>query len=405
VLQDKKILLIITGSIAAYKSATLIRLFVKSGASVKVVMTAAATEFITPLTLSTLSKNKVLIDMMAEGEWNSHVDLGLWADLVLVAPATANSMAKMASGQADNLAMTTYLSAKCPVAIAPAMDLDMWSHPTTKNNIKTLEAFGNSIIPVDSGELASGLSGEGRMAEPEKILEFVRELFSKKKNEDLKGKKILITAGPTYEAIDPVRFIGNHSSGKMGLAIARICVSRGAEVRLILGPSSLDIPEGIKLTRVTSAAEMADAVSLYQERTDIFILTAAVADYTPVSSSKTKLKKGDETFELSLKRTMDIARSVGKTKRAHQILIGFALETDNALENARKKLKTKNFDFIVLNSLEDKGAGFRHDTNKITIIGKDNKISNFELKSKDEVARDIVDHLGLIINSRPHQES
>jgi phosphopantothenoylcysteine decarboxylase/phosphopantothenate--cysteine ligase len=393
-MKDKKILLIITGSIAAYKSAILTRLLVKSGAEVRIVMTPAAKEFVTPLTMSTLSQNEVLIDMMHENQWNSHVDLGIWADLLLVAPATANSLAKMAIGLADNLAMTTYLSAKCPVMIAPAMDLDMWQHPTTKKNIAKLKDYSHEIIPVGSGELASGLKGEGRMAEPEEIVEFVNDFFSKKKaNQDLIAKKVLITAGPTYESIDPVRFIGNHSSGKMGLAIAQECSERGAEVTMVIGPSNLQIPDEIHCIRVVSAAEMAEKCLLHSPASDIIILAAAVADYTPAHPSEIKIKKKEGPLSIELERTKDIAKQIGQEKRSDQFLVGFALETNDAVQNARTKLKKKNFDMIVLNSLQDAGAGFKHDTNKISIISKDNKMEDFELKSKKAVARDIIDHV------------
>lgn len=398
-LAKKHILLIITGSIAAYKSAYLTRLLIKAGAEVKVVMTPAASAFITPLTLSTLSKNKVLIDMMEEGEWNSHVDLGLWADLVLIAPATANTMAKMVAGIADNLALTTYLSAKCPVAIAPAMDLDMWKHPVTQENVNRLKAFGHQVIPVESGELASGLEGEGRMAEPENILSFVADFFSKKKEFDLAGKSVLITAGPTFEKIDPVRFIGNHSSGKMGVAIAAECARRGASVHLVLGPSVLEVDAPVDLIRVTSADEMAKATFNRAADADIIILAAAVADFTPVAPSEKKIKKSGENLTLELKRTQDIAASLGASKKKDQLLVGFALETDHAFENASKKLERKNFDFIVLNSLESEGAGFKHDTNKVTFIFKDNKFREFELKSKKLVARDIVDQVLILLQS------
>ena len=388
-LAGKNILLIVTGSIAAYKSALLTRLLVKAGAHVKIVMTPAATAFITPLTLSTLSGNPVLIEMMEQGEWNSHVNLGLWADLVLVAPATANTMAKMASGQADNLALTSYLSAKCPVMIAPAMDLDMWKHPATRKNVTVLQSYGNELIPVGDGELASGLSGEGRMAEPEEIVDRIKAFFSKKKKE-LTGKNILITAGPTFESIDPVRFIGNNSSGKMGVAIAENCVERGAEVKLILGPSSVVPSTSIQTIRVRSAAEMADSSLAFHEWADIVVLAAAVADYTPEETAMYKIKKSDEVLTLRLKRTTDIAEWFGSHKRPGQLLVGFALETQNGVENAKKKLEKKHFDFIVLNSLEDEGAGFQHDTNKITLIFPNNKIKEFQLKSKVNVAEDIV---------------
>jgi phosphopantothenoylcysteine decarboxylase/phosphopantothenate--cysteine ligase len=399
VLRDKKVLLIITGSIAAYKAAFLTRLLVKKGAEVRIVMTEAAQFFITPLTLSTLSQHKVLVDMMEEGEWNSHVDLGLWSDVVLVAPATANTIAKMAVGLADNLALTAYLSAKCPVVVAPAMDLDMWKHPATQKNIGQLMEYGHEIIPVEKGELASGLEGEGRMAEPEHIVQFLQKFFSKKKASKLNGKKVLITAGPTYEAIDPVRFIGNHSSGKMGVALAQSCLQKGANVELVLGPSQVRVEPGIQVHHVVSAAEMAEKAFDIASDSDVIILAAAVADYTPDSSSEFKIKKGEGDWALALKRTTDIAQHLGKVKKEGQIIIGFALETDHALENAAKKLHKKNFDFIVLNTLEDQGAGFQHSTNKITILSRDNKKLEFELKSKTEVAEDITSQIEMLIEA------
>lgn len=390
--EGKNILLGITGSIAAYKSAYLVRLFVKKGYRVKVIMTKAASEMITPLTLSTLSKNKVYIDFSENDVWNNHVDLGLWADIFIIAPVTANTIAKMNHGIADNLLLTTYLSARCPVVIAPAMDLDMWKHSATQKNIRSLKDQGVDIISVDDGELASGLIGEGRMSEPEIIFEYVESFLHQ--NKDLEEKKVLITAGPTYEKLDPVRFIGNRSTGKMGIALAEEAMRRGGEVTLVLGPSKIDPPSGVKLIRVESAEDMANAVFDNYKTRDIIIMAAAVADYTPKSVSDTKIKKKDDDLILELKRTTDIAATVGKEKRDDQILIGFALETDSEFENARKKLKKKNFDLIVLNSLNDKGAGFAHDTNKITILSaKNNKISNFKLKSKKKVAGDILDEV------------
>ena len=390
--EGKNILLGITGSIAAYKSAYLVRLFVKKGYRVKVIMTKAASEMITPLTLSTLSKNKVYIDFSENDVWNNHVDLGLWADIFIIAPVTANTIAKMNHGIADNLLLTTYLSARCPVVIAPAMDLDMWKHSATQKNIRSLKDQGVDIISVNDGELASGLIGEGRMSEPEIIFEYVESFLHQ--NKDLEEKKVLITAGPTYEKLDPVRFIGNRSTGKMGIALAEEAMRRGGEVTLVLGPSKIDPPSGVKLIRVESAEDMANAVFDNYKTRDIIIMAAAVADYTPKSVSDTKIKKKDNDLILELKRTTDIAATVGKEKRDDQILIGFALETDSEFENARKKLKKKNFDLIVLNSLNDKGAGFAHDTNKITILSaKNNKISNFKLKSKKKVAGDILDEV------------
>ncbi|HEY8400047.1 MAG TPA: bifunctional phosphopantothenoylcysteine decarboxylase/phosphopantothenate--cysteine ligase CoaBC [Cytophagaceae bacterium] len=390
-LQGKKILLGVCGSIAAYKSAVLIRLLIKEGAEVRVIMTSSAFAFISPLTLSTLSKNPVLSEFTKgdSGEWNNHVEAGLWADLMLVAPASANSIAKFASGICDNFLTATYLSARCPVFIAPAMDLDMYAHPTTQNNLKKLQSYGNAIIDSEYGELASGLTGTGRMAEPESILKKVKEFFNGQGS--LKGHKVMVTAGPTYEALDPVRFISNHSTGKMGYEIAECLASAGAEVFLVSGPTSITVKHpSIHLIKVKSAADMYKAASEYFDQSSIAILAAAVADYTPKVVADKKIKKNDAEFSIELVKTVDIARELGKRKKEGQILVGFALETDNELENARKKLESKNLDFIVLNSLKDPGAGFAVDTNKITIIEKNNKIREFELKSKKEVASDIV---------------
>ncbi|HHB52247.1 MAG TPA: bifunctional phosphopantothenoylcysteine decarboxylase/phosphopantothenate--cysteine ligase CoaBC [Saprospiraceae bacterium] len=388
----KNILLGVTGSIAAYKSAFLVRLFVKKGYNVKVIMTDSATKLVAPLTFSTLSKNKVFVDFSDNGVWNNHVELGIWADVFLIAPATANTLAKMNHGIADNLLLTTFLSARCPVYVAPAMDLDMWKHVTTQDNISNLEKKGINIIPVESGELASGLVGEGRMAEPEFIFDYLESIFNSKNT--LKGKKILITAGPTFESIDPVRFIGNRSTGKMGIALSAEAHRRGAEVTLIIGPTKEKIPEGIKVINVESAAKMYEKTMEIQAGQNAFILAAAVADYTPKTKSLTKIKKEKGDLVLKLERTKDIAAELGRIKKDDQILVGFALETDSEMTNAKQKLKKKNFDFIVLNSLKDKGAGFAHDTNKITIISsKNNKIKNFELKSKSQVAIDIIDYL------------
>lgn len=391
VLKGKKVLLGITGGIAAFKTAALVRLFVKAGVHVKVVMTPAAKEFITPLTLSTLSKNEVFSSFTDEedenAKWNNHVELGLWADFMLIAPATASTLSKMASGNSDNFLLATYLSAKCPVFFAPAMDLDMYKHPSTKNSFGKLQEYGNIMIPAGDGELASGLHGEGRMAEPEDILHFIEKHYSE--DLPLKNKKILITAGPTYEAIDPVRFIGNHSSGKMGYEIAETAMKLGAEVTLVSGPTHLSIDEnGIKLIRVTSTREMYEAAHSKFDDCDVFISAAAVADYKPKTIADQKIKKKDDSLSLELIKTEDILATLGEKKR-HQKLIGFALETNNELENARKKLKKKNLDFIVLNSLNDEGAGFKSDTNKISIIYPDRK-KDFELKSKKEVAADIL---------------
>jgi len=391
-LQGKKILLAITGSIAAYKAAFLTRLLVKQGAEVQVVMTPSSAGFITPLTLSTLSKHPVHTDVSDDNSWNNHVELGLWADVMLVAPATANTLAKMANGICDNMVIAAYLSAKCPVFVAPAMDLDMWKHGSTLSNLSKLKSYGNHIIPVGHGELASGLVGDGRMAEPEDIVRFLEVHFNK--TQDLAGKQILVTAGPTYEALDPVRFIGNHSSGKMGIAIADELASRGAVVQLVLGPSKLASTEpNVQTTRITSAQEMHDvATKLYPEMNGA-IMAAAVADYRPAVIATQKIKKKSDDMSIALERTPDIAAALGKMKQKGQVNIGFALETNNEEANAQGKLTRKNFDFIVLNSLQDKGAGFKHDTNKITIISKDNKIKKYELKSKVAVAVDIVDEL------------
>ncbi len=390
-LNGKKIILGVTGSIAAYKSASLVRLLVKQGATVKVIMTPLAKEFITPVTMATLSQNTVLSNFFNHdnGEWNSHVDLGIWADLMLIAPITANTIAKMANGICDNLLLTTYLSVRCPVVIAPAMDFDMFKHPATVKNIKTLQSYGNIVIEPSKGELASGLQGKGRMEEPEIILKKIIDFFDSKKK--LKSKKIIVTAGPTYESIDPVRFVGNYSSGKMGYAIAEELANNGANVILISGPVSLSpINSNITKIDVKSAQEMYDASIKYFENADGAIMAAAVADFTPVSSTDNKLKRGKNNLNLELKPTKDIAGELGRNKKHNQFLVGFALETNNEIENAKQKIVSKNLDFIVLNSLKDKGSGFQFDTNKITIIDKNNKIEKFELKLKTQVAKDIV---------------
>lgn len=388
-LQNKKILLGITGSIAAYKAAVLTRLLVKAGAEVRIVMTSAAKDFVTPLTLSTLSKNPVLTDLTENDSWANHVMLGRWADVMLIAPLSCNTMAKMATGLCDNLLMAVYLSATCPVVVAPAMDEDMWHHGTTKNNLKTLQTFGNHIIPVENGELASGLIGAGRMAEPESIVQWLGSFFLHK--HELSGKKILITAGPTYEKIDPVRFIGNHSSGKMGVAIAEEMKNRGGNVTLVLGPSAIQVNGGIKVIHVKSAAEMLGACEAEFADSDITIMSAAVADYTPVEIAPEKIKKTEKEFAITLSKTTDILKKLGSLKTNNQVLVGFALETNNEKEYALQKLQTKNADMIVLNSLQDAGAGFGHDTNKITIFDKTGKAYPFDVKSKKEVARDIAD--------------
>jgi len=391
-LKDKKILLAVTGSIAAYKSLLLTRLLIKQGAEVQVLMTPTATKFVSALSFSTLSKNSVHTSVVDGGSWNNHVDMGLWADVLLVAPCTATSLAKMAHGIADNIVTAVYLSAKCQVMVAPAMDRDMWLHPSTKNNLATLKSYGNAIIPVGSGELASGLHGEGRMAEPENIITFLEAEFKKKT--DLTNKTVLITAGPTYEAIDPIRFIGNHSSGKMGMALAEECAARGAQVALVLGPSNLNTHQpGIQIHRVTSAAEMLEMAESKYAKTDVAIFAAAVADYRPKTAATDKIKKNDSEMALSLEKTEDIAKTLGKKKRENQVNIGFALETNNELEYAKGKLQKKNFDFIVLNSLKDKGAGFKHDTNKVKIVGIGDEVLEYALKSKRDVAGDIIDNL------------
>ena len=391
-LQGKKILLGITGSIAAYKSILLIRLLVKAGAEVKVIVTPAAKDFVSTLTLSTLSKNPVLTDLFDEDSWANHVMLGRWADVMLIAPLSCNTLAKMANGQCDNLLLATYLSATCPVIVAPAMDEDMWHHPVTKDNLIKVESFGNKIIPVGKGELASGLYGDGRMAEPDDILQFIEDNFFIP--QQLSGKKAFVSAGPTYEPIDPVRFIGNHSSGKMGIALAKELYKRGAEVVLILGPSSLPINEnGIQVIRVKTAEEMYTACINEFKQVDIAVMSAAVADYTPIKTSTDKIKKSETTLTLDLIKTKDILKSLGEKKQPGQVLVGFALETNEERKNALEKLKSKNADMIVLNSLSETGAGFGLDTNKITIFGKSGEELKFELKSKQEVAKDIVDTL------------
>ena len=390
--KGKKILLCITGSIAAYKSILLVRQLVKAGAEVKVIMTPAARDFVTPLTLSTLSKNPVLIELFSEEAWANHVMLGRWADVMVIAPLSCNTLAKMATGQCDNLLMATYLSATCPVVVAPAMDEDMWHHQTTIANLDKLRSFGNRVIPVDKGELASGLYGDGRMAEPEAIMQFIaEEIFLEK---DLAGKKVLVTAGPTFEPIDPVRFIGNHSSGKMGIALSRELANRGAEVSLVLGPSALAVSiPGVRLQKVQTASEMYEACVAEFTHSDVAIMSAAVADYTPVAQSREKIKKTGESLTIELTKTQDILKSLGDQKKNGQILVGFALETTNEKEYALKKLENKNADLIVLNSLNDEGAGFGFDTNKITIFEKSGQQLAYERKPKQQVAKDIVDRI------------
>ncbi|MDQ6529115.1 bifunctional phosphopantothenoylcysteine decarboxylase/phosphopantothenate--cysteine ligase CoaBC [Flavobacterium sp. LHD-85] len=392
VLNGKKILLGVSGGIAAYKTATLVRLFIKAGAHVQVIMTPASKDFVTPLTLSTLSKNPVHSSFFNQDDqdevWNNHVELALWADFMLIAPATANTLSKMATGNCDNLLIATYLSAKCPVYFAPAMDLDMYKHPSTLSSFAALKQYGNIMIPAESGELASGLSGEGRMAEPENIVAFLEADLESKL--PLKGKKILVTAGPTYEAIDPVRFIGNHSSGKMGFDIANEAASLGAEVFLIAGPTHLKAKNSlIKVVDVVSAQEMYDACHLHFNDVDVAIAAAAVADYRPKFVADQKIKKNTEEFSIELEKTKDILSSLGAIKK-NQFLIGFALETENEIENAKLKIQKKNLDLIVLNSLQDKGAGFKKETNKVTFIDKNFEIEPMELKSKESVAADIL---------------
>lgn len=392
-LQGKRILLIITGGIAAYKMNHLVRDFIKKDAEVKVILTPSAENFVSKLTLSTLSKNEVLTDFYREnGTWNNHVELALWADLILIAPCTANTLAKIVHGQCDNLAIAAYISAKCPVFIAPAMDLDMYAHPSTKQNLELAEDFGHTIIPAEYGELASGLTGQGRLAEPETILKTVEDHFNKNYSQNLKGKTVLVTAGPTYEAIDPVRYIGNHSSGKMGFSLAEEAAKRGAKVILVSGPSSQKTtnPE-IELYRVTSAKEMFDEVFKHYENVDIAIASAAVADYAPKEVAPEKIKKNDDTLVIELIKNPDILKTMGERKH-RQFLVGFALETQNEEENAKGKLEKKNLDMIVLNSLRDEGAGFKNDTNKIHIITR-NENREFALKSKDDVAKDIMNFI------------
>lgn len=395
VLSGKKVLLGVSGGIAAYKTATLVRLLIKAGAQVQVIMTPASKDFVTPLTLSTLSKNPVYSTFInnenENAEWNNHVDFGLWADLMLIAPATANTLSKMVNGNCDNLLIATYLSAKCPVYFAPAMDLDMYKHSSTVASFSALRDFGNIIIPAESGELASGLSGEGRMAEPENIITFLEKDIESKL--PLRGKKILITAGPTYEAIDPVRFIGNHSTGKMGFDIAKAAADMGAEVILVSGPTHLQLKHSlVKVERVTSAQEMYEACHQYFNHVDVAVAAAAVADYRPKNVASQKIKKKEETFSIELEKTKDILASLGDIKK-HQFLIGFALETENEIEHAKQKIQKKNLDLIVLNSLNDEGAGFGKPTNKVTFIDKNFSMQPMQLKSKEQVAQDIVNKI------------
>jgi phosphopantothenoylcysteine decarboxylase / phosphopantothenate---cysteine ligase len=398
-LTGKKIVIGITGSIAAFKIPTLVRLFKKEGAEVKIMMTHSATDFVTPLTLSTLSGNPVIIEPFnpADGTWNSHVELGRWADIYLLAPVSANTLAKMAHGIADNFFLTAFLSAKCPVFFAPAMDLDMFRHPATKKNIEILQSYGHILIDPAVGELASGLSGAGRMEEPENIFELINNYFSEKKSR-FTGKKVLVTAGPTFEAIDPIRYIGNHSSGMMGFSIAEEFAASGAVVTLIAGPVSLNVQNaGIKRVDITSAGEMYDACMAAKDESEIIVMAAAVSDYKPVVRENVKLKKSDSIFDLKLQPTRDILAALGKEKKPGQILVGFALETDHEEENARKKLEIKNLDLIVLNSLRDEGAGFKTPTNKVTILFNSGQVLHFPLKPKREIAQDIISSIESII--------
>ena len=395
VLSGKNVLLGISGGIAAYKTASLVRLFIKAGAHVQVIMTPASKDFVTPLTLSTLSKNPVYSsfynDEEQEAEWNNHVDLGLWADLMVIAPATANTLSKMVNGNCDNLVIATYLSAKCPVYFAPAMDLDMYIHPSTVQNFSALRSFGNLIIPAETGDLASGLSGQGRMAEPENIVSFIEADLEDKL--PLKGKTILVTAGPTYEAIDPVRFIGNHSSGKMGFDIANSAAKLGASVILVTGPTALKVDNSfITVINVVSSQDMYDACHQYYKDVDVAIAAAAVADYRPKHIAGQKIKKTESDFTIELEKTKDILASLGEIKK-NQFLVGFALETENEIEHAKQKIRKKNLDLIVLNSLQDEGAGFGKLTNKVTFIDNNFTIEPMALKSKEAVATDILNKI------------
>jgi phosphopantothenoylcysteine decarboxylase/phosphopantothenate--cysteine ligase len=388
-LAAKKILLAVTGSIAAYKAIVLVRLLIRSGAEVKVILTPSAKDFVTPLTFSTVSKNEVLTDLFEENSWSNHVMLGRWADVMLIAPASCNTISKMASGQCDNLLLAVYLSATCPVFVAPAMDEDMWNHPSTQSNLSALSSYGNTVLPVYNGELASGLTGNGRMAEPEQIMQCLEDHFKKK--DELHGTTALVTAGPTYEAIDPVRFISNHSSGKMGIDIAEELAQRGASVTLVLGPSNLQVSENINVIKITTAEEMYNACKNHFSTASIIIMAAAVADYTPVTVAENKIKKEDnDSIVLNLKRTTDILKEAGNVKNDNQVLVGFALETNNAKANAQKKLAEKKTDMIVLNALDKDNAGFKSNINKITIFDKRGKEYTFKSKPKKQVAEDII---------------
>ena len=390
-LRGKKILLAVTGSIAAYKSVFLTRQLIKKGAEVRVIMTKASSSFVAPLTFATLSNNDVFTDVSSESSWNNHVELGLWADAMLIAPCTATTLAKLANGIADNMVVACYLSAKCPVFFAPAMDLDMWIHPSTKANLKKLISFGNHLITVGSGELASGLIGEGRMEEPENIIDILEKFFETSQSSHLKGKNVLITAGPTYEDLDPVRYIGNRSTGKMGIELAERCHELGAEVTIILGPSSQRAKAVINCIHIRNADEMLKATQDLHSKSDICIFAAAVADYRPATFSGQKIKKKEGDMSIELERTPDIAGTLGKVKRDRQIHVGFALETEKESLNAKSKLERKNFDMIVLNSLNDKGAGFAFDTNKVRLFANTGQESEFPLQSKKKTAEDIIE--------------
>jgi phosphopantothenoylcysteine decarboxylase/phosphopantothenate--cysteine ligase len=392
-LAGKRIILGVTGSIAAYKAVYLLRLLIKEGAKVQVIMTPAAKEFVGPVTFSALSGSTVLSDFFSleGGDWNSHVEMGISADLMLVAPVTAATLGKMANGVADNLLVTTYLSARCPVVVAPAMDMDMYQHPSTRRNLEILKSYGNLVIEPGQGELASGLEGPGRMKEPEEILNFIRQIKSESSKKKLLNKQVLVTAGPTHENIDPVRFIGNHSSGKMGFAIAEAFAAEGARVHLVAGPVSLEThAKGVKVIRVTSAAQMFERCSEVMDQMDVAVFNAAVSDFTPVSAFGKKVKRGGGEWSIQLKPTRDIAAEMGKRKSAGQVLVGFALETDHELEHARQKLENKNLDLVVLNSMQDSGAGFGTDTNRVTMIDRMGNVEKYELKPKVQVAGDLV---------------
>jgi len=399
-LTGKRIILGVTGSIAAYKAVYLLRLLMKEGADVQVIMTAASKEFVGPVTFSALSGKPVLSEFFTReaGDWNSHVEMGVSADLMLIAPVTATTLGKMAQGIADNLLVTTYLSARCPVIVAPAMDMDMYEHPSTQENLRRLKEIGNLVIEPASGELASGLEGRGRMEEPEEIIRFIKQMETSPTKKKLLNKRVLVTAGPTHENIDPVRFIGNHSSGKMGFAIAEACAAEGAEVFLVSGPVSIQTQaKGIEVKRVTSAGEMFDACERYLDSIDVAVFNAAVSDFTPVENFSSKVKRGSESWSIELKPTRDIAGELGRRKKKGQVFVGFALETDNEVENAHAKMQKKSLDLMVLNSLRDEGAGFGGDTNKVTVIDRQGGVENYELKSKAGVAADLVDWLKKLI--------